>query len=652
MKCFQCGRNINDTVSFCPYCGTSQVFTHDMIQKAINGDQEVITELYNRTYNNVYHTIKAMVKDEDTVLDILQDSYIKGFQSLEQLDKPENYRAWMKRIAANKTKDWLKRKKPVLFSELADEDSGEELEFEDTRVQNLPEQVIEQQETARLVNEILDTLSEEQRLVIGMFYYEQMSVKEIAEIVGCSENTVKSRLNYGRKKIEVQVRELEKKGTKLYGLAPIPFLLLLFRNMDVQAAEIPSDSVLWAIEKECVHTSAMAGGTVAAETGSKAVAGLVGKSVAAKAIIAILTVAVVGGGIAAVATRNNAQDKKEDVIVSESVQFTSEDEEDVLYETYDFAGVYECSSNGIILHVVPIDNAKATIMLSDSFSDWNVEYEAALENELLAAYPTDETKITIDKNNGSLELSTDPHFEAKSGHVISGTYLVMDEETESVTQDIASKGIENFNGRFLKGQQILVINVSRNQTADVLLLDQRNSGVNTIIDDAATYENGELHVSLTIDWNGTTKTEIVKIQSVDENTVNLVMSKAFQERLNAPLAGEYKRDENSAGTPENAFMEENELERYLGSYSANGAIDLTLYMENGTLKAEIGDDVVLGRSVHTYTDWSIESGNYLICSWEYGGNQLSDSFHLNDDSSLTLATGGVFPELEETYQKK
>ena len=61
--------------------------------------------------------------------------------------------------------------------------------------------MLDRKETTRLMQEILAGLGEDQRMVIGMFYYEEMSIRQIAETLGCSENTVKSRLNYGRKKI-------------------------------------------------------------------------------------------------------------------------------------------------------------------------------------------------------------------------------------------------------------------------------------------------------------------------------------------------------------------------------------------------------------------------------------------------------------------
>ena len=79
-------------------------FTAELIRKAASGDQDAITELYELTYSNVYKTVKSMIADESTALDILQDSYVKAFQSLAQLDSPENFGAWLKRIDKKKTK--------------------------------------------------------------------------------------------------------------------------------------------------------------------------------------------------------------------------------------------------------------------------------------------------------------------------------------------------------------------------------------------------------------------------------------------------------------------------------------------------------------------------------------------------------------------
>lgn len=309
----------------------------DLVQKAAAGNEAAITELYEQTYNSVYHTVRSMVRDEDTVLDILQDSYIKAFQSLSQLTDPASFLPWIKRIAVNKARDDLKKRKPILFTEMATEDE-EMPDIPDDRADHLPEAMIDRRETTRLMNEILQSLSEDQQMVIGMFYYEQMSVRQIALTLGCSENTVKSRLNYGRKKIEIKVRELEKQGTKLYSLAPLPFLVWLLRS----ALQEPSAKILHTIQKTCgtagkaaavygAHSAAQGaqaatqnaqaavrvGAKAAARTGAKAAVKAGAKALTTKIIAAVLAVTVVGGGaVAAGIAIHNRSTQPEDSIAS------------------------------------------------------------------------------------------------------------------------------------------------------------------------------------------------------------------------------------------------------------------------------------------------------------------------------------------------
>ena len=289
MKCYRCKKVVDDSIGKCPGCGALLIFTEELIQRAINKDQMAIEQLYNMTNDNVYYSIKTMIKNEDVVMDIMQDTYLKAFASLSQLKEPAAFRGWIKRIAHNKTVDYLRKAKPVMFSEMVSVDSDEMIDFKDERTASMPEEVMDQKETSRLIGEILDGLSEEQRTAVGMFYFDNMSVKEIADVLDVSENTVKSRLNYARKKIEVEVKTLEKKGTKLYNLAPVPFLLWLFKSEQAYAAEIPASVVLEGVKAG----STVAGGTVAGATAKTGI-----KAVLTKAIAGVTTVAVIGTGVA------------------------------------------------------------------------------------------------------------------------------------------------------------------------------------------------------------------------------------------------------------------------------------------------------------------------------------------------------------------
>lgn len=275
----------------------------EAVQKAMKGDQEAYTYLYEKTYTKCFYLARKFLNSEHTAQDIVQDAYVKAFKSLDTLEDPEKFPSWIGTIVSNLAKNELKRRKVTLFSETENED-GQDISdtFVDDRVSVQPEIVMDQNETTRLMKEIIDTLTDEQRICVTMFYMEQMSVKEMASVLEVSENTVKSRLNYGRQKIKDKVLDLEKKGTKLYGLAPIPFFLLLLKE-DVKAAQatqIPSMSAAVSSATKAVTTAAGTGSTVAGTTAATVAAGA-GKGIATKVIAGIVAgTLVVGGGAAAI----------------------------------------------------------------------------------------------------------------------------------------------------------------------------------------------------------------------------------------------------------------------------------------------------------------------------------------------------------------
>ena len=283
-----------------------------MIADAKAGNEEALTELYRGSYNQAYNTVRFLVKDEDAAQDILQDSYIKAFASLNQLEEAGSFLPWLKQIARNKALDHLKKRRDLSFTDLTAEDADGEIEFEDEDRSVRPELVLDQAETTRLLNHILDTLPPEQRAVISLYYYDGLSVKEIAGALGIPEATVKSRLQYGRKKIKAEVEELERKGTRLHGLAPLPFFLELCRHhqeltMDLPVPAVPG-KVLSGVKAAAAGAAEATGGNTAAgaaqatvQTAAKTAASGAARSFLSGKVIAVALAALVvigGGGLA------------------------------------------------------------------------------------------------------------------------------------------------------------------------------------------------------------------------------------------------------------------------------------------------------------------------------------------------------------------
>lgn len=271
-----------------------------LIERAKKQDQDAMSRLYDLTKNNVYAYVKTILSGEDLTQDILQDAYLSAFKHLDQLKDPNNFKAWVRRIAHNKAVDYLRKHKKLKTVAMVSSDSDETIDYEDTRVAYNPDLLLDQAENERLMREIIYTIPEAQRLAILMYFYENYSIKEIADTCGVSENTIKSRIHLGKKRIETGVKALEKRGVKLYGLAPIPLLLTLLRSQEAYAA-VPALSFKAAGAAAGASSAASSAGAKAAGTAikTKLIAGAAGA-----AGIAVL------GGVAAAVVLHDPSDSE------------------------------------------------------------------------------------------------------------------------------------------------------------------------------------------------------------------------------------------------------------------------------------------------------------------------------------------------------
>lgn len=359
----------------------------EAVQKAMKGDQEAYTYLYEKTYTKCFYLARKFLNSEHTAQDIVQDAYVKAFKSLDTLEDPEKFQSWIGTIVSNLSKNELKRRKVTLFSETENED-GQDISdtFVDDRVSVQPEIVMDQNETTRLMKEIIDTLTDEQRICVTMFYMEQMSVKEMASVLEVSENTVKSRLNYGRQKIKDKVLDLEKKGTKLYGLAPIPFFLLLLKE-DVKAAQatqIPSMSAAVSSATKAVTTAAGTGSTVAGTTAATVAAGA-GKGIATKVIAGIVAgTLVVGGGAAAIV---HMQGQKAEENTDKYKLIGSPD-----YNNQLLVRIFP-TDDGNLYGVVFYNAQRESVCFGGQFEDEKIWYFGEYDNHLYYTYKSEDTYI-------------------------------------------------------------------------------------------------------------------------------------------------------------------------------------------------------------------------------------------------------------------
>ncbi len=304
-----------------------------VVKAALEGKESAFTQLYESTQRDMYYIALKYMKDEDAAMDVLQDSYLKAWQSLASLKEPGSFRAWFGRIVANTAKNALAKKKPLLFSQLEGEnEEGDLYEFdiEDDKTEYQPERSYTQKETQELVHELIDSLSDEQRLCILMYHLDDQSIKDIAQTFGISENTVKSRLLYGRKAIKAKAEELQKKGYQLYTVAPVVLFLYLLHSEKFSTPVMAAASAAMEAQRAAVvgkaRTIAQAGtsaGRQAAKTavsagkkaGKAAAKQTFIQTAAGKILIGVAVVGVLGGG-AVTAVHYLGQQQEQEVAVA------------------------------------------------------------------------------------------------------------------------------------------------------------------------------------------------------------------------------------------------------------------------------------------------------------------------------------------------
>lgn len=182
-----------------------------------------LEQIYNEAYKAVYWTAMAFMKNEADAEDIVQDTFVALIESYDSIKDKSKITSWLKKTAANKCLDRIKLSKTDTMEDEFFE--GVEAVPEDF----LPDSIVESEDARKIVMNIINnSLSDDIRRTLILFYFDEMSIKEIAVLLGVPEGTVSRRLYFARNKIKKEVEKYEKDNdTKLYGMA-IPFLSKLF----------------------------------------------------------------------------------------------------------------------------------------------------------------------------------------------------------------------------------------------------------------------------------------------------------------------------------------------------------------------------------------------------------------------------------------
>src|SRR6185436_17841571 len=155
----------------------------------VRGGEIDAFEVVMRRYNQrVYRTVRAILRDEDETLDVMQEAYVNAFAHLAEFSGRARFSTWLTRIAVHEAFARLRKRKRV---ESLDDTESEELLMASPVLG--PENRASDGELRTLLEEAVDGLPEAFRTTFVLRSVEQLSVAETAEVLGIPEETVKTR---------------------------------------------------------------------------------------------------------------------------------------------------------------------------------------------------------------------------------------------------------------------------------------------------------------------------------------------------------------------------------------------------------------------------------------------------------------------------
>ena len=274
-----------------------------------------LEQIYNEAYKTVYWTALGLLKNEADAEDIVQDTFVALIESYDSIKDKNKVLPWLKKTAANKCLNRIKLSK----TDNMDEEFFDNVEAvpEDF----LPDSIIESEDARRIVMDIINNkLSDDIRRTLILFYFDDISTKEIAEALGIPQGTVSWRLNFAKKTIKKEVEKYEEENkTKLFGMAALPFLSKLFIK---EAEQVPFKAMpakLISLSASAQASQAGAATKIAASAVKKGT-GIIMKKVLIGSIAAVVAVGATLGIILGVISKKSdtKPNKSDDVAIEDT----------------------------------------------------------------------------------------------------------------------------------------------------------------------------------------------------------------------------------------------------------------------------------------------------------------------------------------------
>ncbi|MBK1879953.1 sigma-70 family RNA polymerase sigma factor [Pelagicoccus mobilis] len=183
-----------------------------IVHKVQAGDVDAFDELVTKYRERIYAVVYNLTSNREDASDLTQDAFIKAFQSVGRFKGKSSFFTWLYRIALNTTLTHLRKNKLrrfFSFEKMSEEDHSAGF-IEQLKTDSDSDKNALMNELQEKLNDAFQKLSVKHRTVITLYEIDGLSHKEIAEIVGTSVGTVRSRLHYAKQFLQAELKDYVK----------------------------------------------------------------------------------------------------------------------------------------------------------------------------------------------------------------------------------------------------------------------------------------------------------------------------------------------------------------------------------------------------------------------------------------------------------
>jgi RNA polymerase sigma-70 factor (ECF subfamily) len=184
----------------------------ELVLKAQRGDVHAFDQLVERYHGKIYGLTYNMTSNREDAEDLTQDVFVKAYEALPRFRGKSSFYTWIYRIAVNKTINYRKKRNRnrALSLDSFDQEIKTDDVYHDLTTKGSPLRSISLSELQIKLNEALQNLSEKHRTVVVLHDMQGIPHEEIAQMVGASVGTVRSRLFYARRQMQSELSEFMK----------------------------------------------------------------------------------------------------------------------------------------------------------------------------------------------------------------------------------------------------------------------------------------------------------------------------------------------------------------------------------------------------------------------------------------------------------